>query len=85
VYFDVQTEKGDVEHWQTELTTAQRLMQVGWTENTLKPGDSIVVTGAQSKDGRHSIWLQKILGPDGEALPLNEEYPLFEFTLRKVR
>jgi hypothetical protein len=73
VYFDVRNEKGDVEHWQTELTAPQRLMRAGWTKNTLKPGDSITVTGAQSKDGKHSIWLQKILGPDGEPLNMNEE------------
>lgn len=31
------------------------------------------MTGYVSKDGRHSIWIQKLIGPDGKPLQLFED------------
>ncbi len=69
VYFEAKNDKREVEAWQGELTSPNRLGRVGWTKRTLKPGDSVTVTGMAAKNGKHSVWIQKILGPDGEPLP----------------
>ena len=45
VYFEAKTDKGEADPWQGELTSPNRLGRVGWTKRTLKPGDSISVTG----------------------------------------
>jgi hypothetical protein len=68
VYFDAKNDKGEPEAWQGELTSPNRLGRVGWTKRTLKPGDPITVTGMAAKNGQRAIWIQKILGPDGQPL-----------------
>jgi hypothetical protein len=70
LHFDVKNEKGQVESWQAELTAPQRLKRAGWTKDTLKPGDTITVTGAPARDGKHTLWIQKVIGPDGEPMNL---------------
>jgi hypothetical protein len=70
LHFDVKNDKGQVESWQAELTAPQRLKRAGWTKDTLKPGDTITVTGAPAKDGKHTLWIQKVIGPDGEPMNL---------------
>jgi hypothetical protein len=38
VYFDIKNDKGEVEHWQGELTAPNKLARAGWTKHTLNPG-----------------------------------------------
>ena len=68
IFFEAKNDKGEAEAWQGELTSPNRLGRVGWTKRTLKPGDTVTVTGQAAKNGKRSIWIQKILGPDGEPL-----------------
>ena len=73
VYFDVQNDKGELEHWRSELTAPNKLVRAGWTKRSLKPGDQITVTGPMGKNGGHAIWIQKLIGPDGQPMRLAEE------------
>lgn len=73
IYFDVKNDKGEVEHWQGELTAPNKLARAGWTKHSLNPGDQITVTGPVGKYGGHSIWIQKLIGPDGQPMQLFEE------------
>jgi len=73
LYFDVKSEKGEVEKWQAELTAPNKLSRAGWDKYTLKPGDSITASGYVAKDDAHTMWINKLIGPDGEALHLFEE------------
>lgn len=66
VYFDVADEKGNVEHWQAELTSPNHLIRTGWSRETLKPLDDVTITGYRTKDGSNSIWISKILLRDEE-------------------
>jgi len=72
VHFEAKNDKGEVERWQAELTAPTKLARGGWTKRTLKAGDAVTVTGPVSKSANHTIWTQKMLGPDGQQLPLNE-------------
>ena len=71
IYIESKDDKGAVEEWQGELTSPNRLARVGWTQNTLKPGDQITLIGAPAKNGAHTLWITKILGTDG--MPMNLE------------
>jgi DNA/RNA endonuclease YhcR with UshA esterase domain len=73
VYFDIKNDKGEVEHWQGELTAPNKLARAGWTKHSLTPGDQINVTGLVGKYGGHSIWIRKLIGPDGQPMQLSED------------
>ena len=72
VYFDVSNEAGDPEAWQAELTAPNKLARAGWTKNTLKPGDAIVITGQIARNGGRSIRIRRIITEDGKSLPIRE-------------
>jgi hypothetical protein len=73
LYFDVKSDKGEAEKWQAELTAPNKLTRAGWDKYTLKPGDSITASGYVSKNDPHTMWINKLIGPDGQALHLFEE------------
>ena len=50
IVFDV-TEGGKTVRWQAELNGRAALSRLGWTRNTLKPGDKIKMTGRKVKSG----------------------------------
>ena len=69
VSFDVKGEKGDVEKWQGELTSPNRLVRFGWNKNSLKAGDKVTVTGSRAMSGANSVWITKVIS-NGEELKL---------------
>src|ERR1700747_2806847 len=73
LYFDVKNDKGEIEKWHAELTAPNKLSRAGWDKHTLKPGDFITASGYVGKDDAHSMWINKLIGPEGEALHLFEE------------
>ena len=73
VYFDIKNDKGEVEHWQGELTAPNKLARAGWTKHSLNHGDQITVTGFTGKYGGHSLWIRKLIGPDGQSMQLFED------------
>jgi uncharacterized protein DUF6152 len=73
LHFDVKNNKGEVEKWQAELTAPNKLARAGWTKHTLKPGDSITASGYVDKGDGHTMWINKLIGPDGEELLLRED------------
>lgn len=72
LYFDVENEMGEVEHWQAELTAPNKLSRGGWTKNTLKPGDEVQITGQVARNGGRSIRIRELRKAGGEPLPLRE-------------
>jgi hypothetical protein len=73
VYFECKNEKGETEKWQGELTAPNKLTRAGWDKHTLKPGDSVTISGYQSMSGAHTLWIRDLIGPSGENLPLAEQ------------
>jgi Family of unknown function (DUF6152) len=53
VYFfmDVEDESGKVTQWGFEMGPPNLLQNAGWTRNTMKIGDVVVVDGTLAKDG----------------------------------
>ena len=50
-YIDVTNAKGDVENWALEMGSPNGLMRRGWTRDSMKIGDVVMVTGSRAKDG----------------------------------
>jgi hypothetical protein len=73
VFFECKNDKGEMEQWQGELTAPNKLTRAGWSKRTLKPGDAVTVSGNQVKGGAHTLWIRKLIGPDGTALQLSED------------
>ena len=72
IYFDITNEDGDIERWQGELTAPNKLARGGWSKNTLQPGDQIRITGRAGRNEGHSVAINEIIMPDGQAIPLWE-------------
>jgi hypothetical protein len=71
VAFDVKDEQGTVSHWVVEFGVLRDLVQEGWTDTTLKPGDWIKVAIHPKSDGDHSgLLVGDITYADGKALSL---------------
>ena len=51
-YVDVKNEtSGKTENWALELGNPNALLRLGWTRNTLKQGDTVIVEGSRARDG----------------------------------
>jgi Family of unknown function (DUF6152) len=51
LYIDVKDETGKIANWGLELGGPNVLMRQGWSRNSLKAGDVIMVEGTRAKDG----------------------------------
>jgi len=68
VYYDVTTDKGEVEHWVAETTNPAMLNRVGWSKDTLKAGDQVTLWVNPNKVGAKVTFLQKVTMPDGKEM-----------------
>lgn len=69
--FDVTSPAGETAAWQGELPAPNTLLRAGWNRRTLKPGDRVTITGFQAWRGERVVWVKKIVGPDGRAIPFS--------------
>jgi hypothetical protein len=70
VEFDVKDDKGQVQKWQGELTSASRLATKGWTATSLEVGDELTITGYRAQSGVRVIRITKILSSKGTELKI---------------
>jgi hypothetical protein len=63
---DVKDDSGGVTNWEFELGSPNTLMRSGWTRNSLKIGDEVVVKGCRSKDYSNQGNATSILSGDGK-------------------
>ena len=68
IYFEVTTEDGDIQKWLGEGNASSVLRRLGWTDEYLKPGDEISITGSPARDGSHKIDWELIVLADGTEL-----------------
>ena len=68
IYFDVTDDVGEVQKWLGEGNASSVLRRRGWTDDHLKPGDVITISGAPARDGGHKIDWESIVLQDGTEL-----------------
>jgi len=56
---------GSTKQWMVETSNPNGLMRLGWTKNSLKPGDEITVDGYLAKDGSSTANAARITLADG--------------------
>ena len=68
VLFDVKDDKGNVLHWAGEAGSPSAVSLLGWTKNSLLPGDVITVYIYPAKSGNPVGRLNKVVFADGKTL-----------------
>jgi hypothetical protein len=71
VEFDVKDDKGQVQNWKAELTSANHLVPKGWSETSVQAGDELAITGYRAKNGAPSLWVNKIRLANGQELKVD--------------
>jgi len=69
IFWDAKDDAGATQKWQGELTSPNRLTRAGWSKNSIKPGDTITISGYPTKSGSNEVWIQKVVLSSGEELP----------------
>lgn len=64
IILDVTNDDGAVEEWRIESTSKNRLVRSGWTENSIKVGQTVTATGFPARNG-NGIDCEKLVAEDG--------------------
>jgi len=82
VHLFVEVRNGDAtSSWAVELASTLDLRRSGWTSATVKPGDTITVTGTVARDGSRQIWGDVVtLASSGERIfaVVPEQPPVYD-------
>jgi hypothetical protein len=73
VYLDVKDQKGEVVHWTVETVNPGKLIRAGWTKDSIKTGDQVVLTLSPAKNGSHLGHFYDVYFADGKHLDIGEE------------
>ena len=57
IFFDTKDDSGKVLHWNCEGTNPAMLQRIGWTKNTLKPGDQVTLYVHPNKNPEITVGL----------------------------
>ena len=68
VYLDVKDDQGRVQAWQCEGGPPNTLTRNGWTKDSLKIGDTILIDGVLAKDGSKTCNARLVKLPDGRSV-----------------
>jgi DNA/RNA endonuclease YhcR with UshA esterase domain len=67
-FVDIADEKGAVHNWAFELGSPNVLMRRGWTNESLKAGDTVTVEGARARDGSYKANANSVVLASGKRL-----------------
>src|SRR5215472_9595840 len=70
MFMDVTDDSGKVTKWTVEFAGRLNLSNVGWTEQSIKSGERVTVTGNPTHTGSERLYFRKLVHADGtELLP----------------
>jgi hypothetical protein len=72
IYVDVKGIDGAVTHWSVESLSPERMVRMGWTKDSVKPGDEVAITLSAAKNGTPVGYLTKLVFDDGRELRTRE-------------
>jgi len=67
-FIDVKDASGAVTKWGLEMGSPNGLMRQGWSRNSLKVGDEVIVEGSQAKDGSKLANARSVVLANGQKL-----------------
>jgi hypothetical protein len=67
-YVDVKDDSGKVVNWEFEMGSPNVLQREGWTRNSMKCGDQVIVNGFLAKDGSKLANARDVRLADGKRL-----------------
>jgi len=67
-YVDVKDDQGNVVNWGCEAASPGTLHRQGWSHDTLKPGDQVVVDAYPAKDGSKFADARRVTLADGRRI-----------------
>jgi hypothetical protein len=65
---EVRDDRGGTEKWTAGGPSPSRMSNSGWSQDSLKPGDTITVIGHRLENGSYGMRLTKVILPDGREL-----------------
>lgn len=68
IYLDATAPDGTVEHWLIEIDSPNALQRMGWSKDSLKPGDKVTCSGARAKDGSPHMRCTEVKLADGTVM-----------------
>ena len=68
IYVDMKDEKGTLVRWQCEGGSPNTLTRQGWSRDSLKQGDQVVIDGYRAKDGSNTCNSSSVTLADGKRL-----------------
>ena len=70
LYLDVKADVKDdsAARWQCEGGAPNTLTRNGWSKESLKPGDQVVIDGYLAKDGSKTCNMRSVKFPDGRSV-----------------
>src|SRR5688572_26569780 len=68
ITMDVAAPDGKTTQWMVETSNPNGLMRLGWTKNSLKPGDQITVDAFRAKDGSNTANAARVNLSDGRSV-----------------
>lgn len=68
IYLDVSGADGTIEHWVIEIDGPRGLERLGWSKDSIKPGDKITCSGARAKDGSPRMRCTEVKFANGRVL-----------------
>jgi hypothetical protein len=63
---NVKGKDGAVQEWKAETNSPSILERRGWTRNSLKVGDEIILEGWRARDGANYMRMRKVTHADGK-------------------
>jgi hypothetical protein len=66
--FDAKDDKGNVVHWVTETSNPSDMVNLGWSNQTFKPGDVVTITVMPVKNGNAIGRIQQVVLANGQTL-----------------
>jgi hypothetical protein len=68
VVMDVKDSAGNAQQWRLEMDTHRELADIGFTNETLKPGERLVIIGSRARRQPQSLYIRRLERPsDGFA------------------
>ena len=68
LYVDVKDAAGKVTKWQVELGSPNQMSRSGWSKDSVKVGEELVIAGIMAKDGTNTVSSRNIKFKDGRTV-----------------